>query len=189
MFIRPCYRKKNGKKHAYWALVESYRTDRGPRQRVVAYLGQLKESRRLGVKQAAEGNEQSPYQQWRLFDHDDRLQSEWVEVDTAKVRVENQLDFGGPWLALELIKKLKLDELLELAMPPGKEDIPWSRMAIVLAISRLCNPSSELHIAEHYYASTAMPDLLGIPVEKVYEERLYRCSTNFYRTRRRWKNT
>jgi transposase len=175
MFIRPCYRKKNGKKHAYWALVESYRTDRGPRQRVVAYLGQLKESRRLGVKQAAEGNEQSPYQQWRLFDHDDRLQSEWVEVDTAKVRVENQLDFGGPWLALELIKKLKLDELLELAMPPGKEDIPWSRMAIVLAISRLCNPSSELHIAEHYYASTAMPDLLGIPVEKVYEERLYRA--------------
>ena len=43
MFIRPCYRKKNGKRHAYWALVESYRTERGPRQRVVAYLGQLDE--------------------------------------------------------------------------------------------------------------------------------------------------
>ena len=47
MFIRPCYRKKNGKRHAYWALVESYRTERGPRQRVVAYLGQLDEKGRL----------------------------------------------------------------------------------------------------------------------------------------------
>jgi hypothetical protein len=189
MFIRPCYRKKNGKKHAYWALVESYRTDRGPRQRVVAYLGQLKESRRLGVKQAAEGNEQSPYQQWRLFDHDDRLQSEWVEVDTAKVRVENQLDFGGPWLALELIKKLKLDELLELAMPPGKEDIPWSRMAIVLAISRLCNPSSELHIASIITQARPCPICWAFPWRRSTKNAYTGRSTNFYRTRRRWKNT
>ena len=89
--------------------------------------------------------------------------------------LKTQLDFGGPWLALELIRKLKLDELLESVMPLGKEDIPWSRMAIVLAISRLCNPSSELHIAEHYYAKTAMPELLGIPGDKVYDERLYRA--------------
>ncbi len=174
MFIRPCYRKKNGKKHAYWALVESHRTDRGPRQRVVAYLGQIKEAERLGVKQAAEGNKKSPYRQLQLFAHDDRPEPEWVEVDAANVRVENQLDFGGPWLALELIRKLKLDEFLESVMPSGKEDIPWSRMAIVLAISRLCSPSSELNIAEHYYAKTAMPELLGIPSDKVYDERLYR---------------
>ncbi len=150
MFIRPCYRKKNGKRHAYWALVESVRTDRGPRQRTVAYLGQLDEKGRLGVKRAAQGNKRSDEQQLRLWE-DDSPAPEWVEVDTANVRVENQLDFGGPWLALELIRKLKLDELLESVMPHGKEDIPWSRMAMVLAISRLCNPSSELHIAEHYY--------------------------------------
>ena len=48
MFIRPCYRKKDGRRHAYWALVESYRTERGPRQRTVAYLGQLDEADRLG---------------------------------------------------------------------------------------------------------------------------------------------
>ena len=175
MFIRPCYRKKNGKKHAYWALVESHRTDRGPRQRVVAYLGQIKEAERLGVKQAAEGNKKSPYQQLQLFGHDDKPEPEWVEVDTANVRVENQLDFGGPWLALELIRKLKIDELLESVMPSGREEIPWSRMALVLAISRLCSPSSELQIAEHYYAKTAMPELLGIPSDKVYDERLYRA--------------
>jgi transposase len=175
MFIRPCYRKKNGKRHAYWALVESHRTDRGPRQRIVAYLGQLKETERRGVKHAAQGKGKPSHEQLRLFDSQGKPESEWIEVDTANVRVENQLDFGGPWLALELIRKLKLDALLDRVMPRGKEDIPWSRMALVLAISRLCKPSSELHIAEHYYGQTAMPELLGIPNEKVYDQRLYRA--------------
>ena len=97
MFIRPCYRTKDGRRHAYWALVESYRTARGPRQRVVAYLGQLKEPERRGVKRAAEGKQKTPYQQLQLFDDDAKPEPEWVEVDTANVRVENQVDFGGPW--------------------------------------------------------------------------------------------
>ena len=59
MFLRPCYRRKNGKRHAHWALMESYRTEGGPRQRVVAYLGQLDERGRLGVKEAAEGRRRS----------------------------------------------------------------------------------------------------------------------------------
>jgi len=173
MFIRPCYRYKNGKSHAYWALVESYRTERGPRQRIVSYLGLLKESGRLGIKRAAKGNKKS-FRQLQLFDTDNKPEPDWVEVDTANIRIENQLDFGGPWLALQLIHKLKFDELLETVMPQGREEIPWSKMALILAICRLCNPSSELYIAEHYYKSTAMPELLGIPSEKIYDERLYR---------------
>jgi transposase len=174
MFIRPCYRRKNGKRHAYWALVESFRTERGPRQRVVAYLGQLEETTRTGVKRAAENRSPSPYQQLRLFDENDRPEPQWVEVDTANVRVENEMDFGGTWLAMELIRRLQLDTFLETVLPRGNEEIPWARMALVLTICQLCNPSSELHIAEHYYKSTAMPELLGIPAEKVYDERLYR---------------
>jgi hypothetical protein len=149
MFIRPCYRRKNGKRHAYWALVESFRTERGPRQRVVAYLGQLEETTRTGVKRAAENRSPSPYQQLRLFDENDRPEPQWVEVDTANVRVENEMDFGGTWLAMELIRRLQLDTFLETVLPRGNEEIPWARMALVLTICRLCNPSSELHIAEH----------------------------------------
>ncbi len=100
MFIRPCYKRKNGKKHAYWALVESYRSERGPRQRVVSYLGQLKESERLGIKQAAQGNKASTAKQLHLFNASTTVEAEWVEVDTANVRVENELEYGGPWLAL-----------------------------------------------------------------------------------------
>ncbi len=92
------------------------------------YLGQLEDAQRRGVKQAAKGKKKTPYQQLQLFDHKAKPDSEWVEVDTANVRVENQLDFGGPWLALELIRKLQLDKLFEGPMPRGGEDIPWAKM-------------------------------------------------------------
>jgi len=138
-------------------------------------LGQLKDTERRGVKRTAEGRRKSPYQQLRLFDRDTKSEPEWVEIDTANVRVENQLDFGGPWLALELIRTIQLDRLFESVMRRGEEDIPWAKMAMVLAICRLCNPSSELFIAEHYYQTTAMSDLLGIPAEKINQQRLYRA--------------
>jgi transposase len=179
MFIRPCFRNKNGKRRAYWSLVESYRTERGPRQRTVAYLGQLDEAGRLGVKRAATGskgcgNRQPNEQQLQLWE-DESPAPEWVEVDTAAVRVENQLVFGAPWLALQVFRKLQLDDFFQRTIPKGKEDVPWSVMVQILVICRLCNPSSELHIAEHYYRSTAMHELLGVPAEKVYDERLYRA--------------
>jgi transposase len=175
MFIRPCYRKIKGKRQAYWALVESYRTERGPRQRTVAWLGKLKDAERAGVKQAAEGGKKSSFAQLQLFDHEDNPEPEWVEVDAARVRVENQLDFGGAWLALELMRRLRLDEFFEKSLHRGKEDIPWAQIATILVTCRLCCPSSELHIAEHYYSSTALPDLLGVPAGKINHPRLYRA--------------
>jgi transposase len=142
---------------------------------VVSYLGQLKEPKCRGIKQAACGNTPSAFKQLRLFDESNHPEPEWVEVDAANVRVENEFDFGVPWLALQLIRTLKLDTLFEEIIPKGREDIPWSNMALVLIICRLCNPSSELYIAEHYYRRTALSDLLGIPADKVYDQRLYRA--------------
>jgi transposase len=170
MFIRPCYRRKSGKRHAYWALCESYRTERGPRQRVVAYLGQLDEQGRLGVQDAAEG--QRRRRQRRLFDD---VKPQWVEVDASQVRVENCRDFGGPWLGLELVRQLGLKEFLDRTLPKGREQVPWSIMALVLVLCRLCKPSSELHIAEHFYAQSGLADLVGVPLEKINEQRLYRA--------------
>src|SRR5712691_3682106 len=115
MFIRQCFRTTGGKRRAYWALVESYRTERGPRQRVVAWLGSLDEEGRLGVRQAADGDEHSARsptgaaRQQTLFDE---TQPRWVKVDASAVRVENGRQFGGPWLVCELIRRLRLDEFL-----------------------------------------------------------------------------
>ena len=141
MFIRPCYRKKNGKRHPYCALVESYRTERGPRQRTVAYLGQLDERVRLGVKEAAQEGRGSG--QKKLFE---QTEAEWVEVDTSRVRAERCRDFGGPWVGLELARKLGLNEFLDRTIPAGREAIPWRVMVPALVIARLCNPSGELRI-------------------------------------------
>ena len=170
MFLRPCYRQKNGKRHTYWALCESYRTERGPRQRVVAYVGQVDEEERLGVQEVAEGKPGG--RQRKLFDD---VRPQWVEVDASRVRVENCRALGGPWLGLELVRRLGLKDFLDRTIPKGEEEIPWSLMALVLVLCRLCDPSSELHIAEHYYAQSGLADLLGVPAEKINEQRLYRA--------------
>lgn len=176
MFIRPCYRNKDGKRHAYWALVESYRTERGPRQRVVAYLGRLDEEGRLGVQQAAASDSKNERQQSRLpFAQEASPEPRWVTVNASAVRVENCVQFGGPWLALELIKKIGLDEFFRQHLPSGRADIGWWSMGLVLVICRLCQPSSELYIAEHFYRETALAQLLGVPAAKVNEMRLYRA--------------
>ncbi len=136
---------------------------------MVAYLGQLDESGRLGVQQAAE---ESPRDRQRtLFDE---TQPRWVEVNASAVRVERCRQFGGPWLALELIRQLGLHEFLKRTLPAGREDVPWSLTALILIVARLCEPSSELYIAEHFYRQTALAELLGVPVEKVDDNRLYR---------------
>ena len=170
MYLRRCYRRKDGKRHSYWALVESYRTARGPRQRVVAYLGELDEQGRLGVQRVAQPD---PAPQSALFGEEESSR-EWVEVDLGGVRVERSRPFGGGWLGLMLLRQLGLRELLEVLMPSGREEIPWSAMTVVLVLGRLLDPSSELHLAEHGYEASALAELLGVPAAKVNDDRLYR---------------
>ena len=171
MFLRPHYRKRNGRREAYWALVESYRTERGPRQRTVAYLGAMDEAGRLGVHQAVEPAASDPQQ--RLFAEQSPA-PRYVEIDRTRVRVENCRAFGGPWTALELIRHLGLDDFLKRTLPRGRETVPWSLTALILVIARLCEPSSELQIAEHFYRQSALEDLLGVPADQVDDNRLYR---------------
>jgi transposase len=170
MYLRRNYREKDGKRHAYWTLVESVRTGRGPRQRTVAYLGLSDAAGRFGVLDAAAGDARQ--HQGDLFDGRVR---EWVEVDARGLRVERLRAFGGPWLGRELLRMVDLDKFLESVLAPGREEIPWALMAQVLVLSRLCDPSSELHIAEHSYEQSALSDVLGVPADKVNEDRLYRA--------------
>ena len=138
---------------------------------MVAYLGDVGEGQRLGIKQAASGKGYS--WQSRLFD--EQGEPEWVEVDTKRVRVERVRDFGGYWLGIQLANKLGLIPLFEQLMPAGREDIPWPMMALTLVLMRLCEPSSELRIAEHLYERSSLGDLLGIPEDKINDDRLYRA--------------
>lgn len=168
MYLRRVARKKRGKEHGYWALVESTRTSQGPRQRIVAYLGDVEEECRLGVAQAATGQ---PHQ-GDLFTEKSPT---WVEIDSSRVRVERARSFGGAWLALEIMKKLSLDTFLSDRLEVGRALVPWHLVVQILVVHRLLDPSSELSIAEGGYARGALSDLLGVPVALVNDDRLYRA--------------
>jgi transposase len=171
MYLRPLRKKRpNGKIEQTWALVESVRTERGPRQRVVSYLGNLTEEMRQGVRHAAAGT--SPDQP-SLFA--DAGTPHWVEVDLGSLRVERTLQFGGPWLGHEVLDLLDLPEVLAATLPCGREEIPWAVMVEVLILARLIDPSSELYLAEHLYTRTALADVLGVPWTKINDDRLYRA--------------
>jgi transposase len=176
MYLRRInHRQANGKRRGYWVLLESYRTERGPRQRIVSYIGESDEAGRLGIKQAAEGG--SNYQE-ELFNEEE--EPEWVEVDIRKVRTERSLRFGDIFLAETLIKRLQLDKLFEELLGREEEssgrkaEIPYNILSELLVISRFCEPSSELYIAEEFIKQSAVCEVLGIDKEKIYDNRLYR---------------
>lgn len=181
MFLRRCERRKSGKRHTYWALVESYRTAKGSRQRVVAYLGELKPTEQDGWAQLGahlDGDTQRRRPQLSLFDPPRALSAdapgeEPVKVRLSGARLERLRDFGDVWLAWGLWRMLELDQLLERANEPGREEIAWGTVAAILAIARFCEPASELHIEEKWYRRTALEELLGVPPEKVHTDRLY----------------
>jgi transposase len=180
MYLRRCERRKNGKRHTYWALVESHRTARGSRQRVVAYLGELKPSEEDGwAKLGAhlEEKEQKRRPQLSLFDPPHvpapPPPDEQVRVRLSGVTLERLRDFGDVWLAWGLWRMLGLDDLLAREIEPGREEVPWATVAAILTIARFCEPSSELHIEEKWYRRTALEELIGVAPEKVHTDRLY----------------
>ena len=181
MFLKRCARKKNGKPHAYWQLVESYRTPRGPRHRVVAYLGELDASEHRGWGRLAlhlDGKAAVKAQQLMLFNtidtHDNDPVPQYVEVDLKGVRVERTRDFGDVFLALTLWRMLGFDELFSKNLPAGREEVSWSLMACVLTIARFVEPDSELHVEDTWYHRTALGQMLAVAAGKVNSARLYR---------------
>jgi transposase len=181
MFLRPNVRHKDGKDHTYWSLVETVRTPEGPRQRTLCYLGELNDSARARwLKTIEVFNEQGESHQLTLFPSEvepppDDATVARVRLD--KVRLERSRRFGDCFLGLELWKRLELDRFWEALLDGADDpaDVPWSRMAALLAVNRLCAPGSELAIEERWYPATALDDLLGIEEGKVNDTRLYRC--------------
>ncbi len=180
MFLKRCSRRKCGKDHVYWQLVESVWTPRGSRHRVVGYLGELSRSERRGWGRLAatlDGKAASKAEQLSLLEppcDDDDPVPETIQVKTKGVRVERTRDFGDVYLALCLWRMLGLDDLFAKELPEGREKMPWHLMACILGVARLVEPSSELHVEDTWYLRTTLADLLGVPVERVTDSRLYR---------------
>ncbi len=171
MYLRHTTVEKNGKRHQYWRLVRSVRTGRKARQETVAFLGELNAEDRnrasaLARRFLGEGADQPD-----LFD--DPLAVETVQICPGKVRVERSRTFGDVWLGQLLWQALEPDKFCFEALPQGREKVSWAQLAMILVVARLCEPSSELHIAEDWYRRTALEDLTGIPPEDIYTSRAH----------------
>lgn len=173
MFLRKMRRRKDGKVHTYWALVESVRTARGPRQRVVAHLGELSPGRRVGFQrlgQELEGRDGAG----QLVLYGDNPKPEWVRVDASRVQVERVRSFGAVWLLWEEWRLLGLEEFFRQQLRVGREQIGWSDLLAYRVVAQVAAPSSELAVVERFVGSTALADLLGIDEERIDDNRLLR---------------
>ena len=172
MYLRYSIRKKDGKVHRYWRLVRSVRLGRRVIQQTVAQLGEVDELGRIQARALAQHLIGTPEQAQLFNDGSAQLA---VPVRLKGVRVERSLRFGDVYLALALWRGTGLEQLCEQLLPTGKERISWAKMAALLVTARLCEPSSELHIAEDWYRRTALADLLQLGDHEVTKERLYRA--------------
>lgn len=180
MFLRKNRKRFDGELYEYWTLCEAVRTERGPRQRVVASLGKLTDEDILAgwddLEALLDGRPPSPRQMQLGEDRLAEVQRPgWELADLSKLKIERAREFGSVFLALALWRRLGLHELLNSLIEPGREEIAWADVAAVLTVGKFCGEASELGIAENWYARTALEDLCGIPVESVNDDRLYRA--------------
>ena len=172
MYLRHTIRRKDGKVHRYWCLVRSVRVGRRVIQQTVAHLGELDERGRIAARALARRLIGAP-EEARLFN--DGSEHLTAPIRLKGVRIERSRQFGDVYLALALWRGVGLEELCRRLLPPGQERVAWAKMAAVLVTARLCEPSSELHIAEDRYRRTALCDLLQFGDEEVNKDRLYRA--------------
>lgn len=172
MYLRHTTVRKDGKEHRYWRLVRSVRRDGKVVQETVAHLGELDAQGKANARDLAD-RLMGRGRQSELFEEHERT-GEGVSVDLSSVRVERARRFGDVFLGWTVWRALRLDELLSELMPEGRERVPWPLMAAILTLGRLCEPSSELHVAESWYRKTALEDLLGVTDTQVNDDRLYR---------------
>jgi len=173
MYLRHSTIRKDGKTHRYWRLVRSVRREGKVVQETVAQLGELDAEGRLRAKALARRITGLP-EQYDLFEARPGPERS-IAVRLDRVRLERTRRFGDVWLSWTLWRALGLDRLCAELMPVGRADVPWPTVAAVLVMSRLCEPSSELHIAEDFYRTTALEDMLDLPSEQVNDDRLYRA--------------
>ena len=155
MFLRANHREKDGKRHTYWSLVEAVRTADGPRQRTLCHLGELNDSAQARwLKTIEVFTDAGERHQLKLFPSDvapPPADAAVAQILVQRVRLERTRQLGPSLLGLALWRQLRLDEFFEAHVDAAPADVPWSRIAAILAINRLCAPGSELAIEERWY--------------------------------------
>ena len=181
MFLRCTTRKKNGKEHRYWNLVENRRVAGGQVvQRQVLYLGEINDSQQEVWRKSIEVFEdgRSAPRTVALFAEDQRApvdDEQVIQVRLKDLAVRNARQWGACWLACELYEQLKLDQFWAERLPPSRKGTRWDLILETLCVYRLIDPGSEWRLHRHWFDRSAMADLLGSDFRLADSHRLYDC--------------
>ena len=181
MFLRSTNRKKDGKDHRYFSVVENRRVPDGRTvQRTVLYLGEINDQQQAAWRKTLEvfDEEEQRYTAMSLFPDDreipaDALDS--VQVKLSGLELRRPRTYGSCWLACELWHELGLDEFWQQHLPEGRETVSWEKVLQLLVVNRLLAPGSEFHVHRQWFDSSAMDELLQIDFAVAEKDRLYRC--------------
>ncbi len=181
MYLKACKRRKNGKEHRYFSVVESRRLSGGKVfQRQVLYLGEINDCQQAAWRKtlSVAGERGQEPQSMSLFPDDRPVPPD--AVDAVQVRMSELVlrrprAFGDCWLGCELWRQLRLGEFWQKHLPEGKEPIPWAQVLQLLAVNRLIAPGSEFRVHRHWFGATAMDALLDVDESVAAKDRLYRC--------------
>jgi transposase len=167
MFLRSQLRKKDGKEHTYWSVVENKRLHDGRvAQRQVLYLGEVNDSQRASWRKTLDAHTpgcDAPTQ-IALFPHDRPAPTDderVVRIRLDELSLRHPRQWGGCWLALELYRQLGLDTFFAAHLPPSRKGTRWDQILQVLVTQRLLAPGSEWHLHRDWFGRTALADLLG----------------------------
>ena len=181
MFLRATVRKKDGKEHTYFSVVENKRVADGRVvQRHVLYLGEINSTQELAWRKSIEVLDEAqkaprtlalfPEDRYEAVVDDETV----VRLRLARLRLERPRQWGGCWLALQLWRQLELDEFWAERLPPSRKGTRWDQVLLILVVYRLLSPGSEWRLHREWYGRSALADLLGL--DNVIDEHvLYAC--------------
>jgi transposase len=181
MFLRGIHRKKDGKDHRYFSIVENHRTASNKTvQRTVLYLGEINDQQQAAWRTTLSvfDEEEHEYANLSLFPDDREIPADAVDslqVKMSGLELRRPRVFGSCWLACELWRQLGLPEFWDSRLAGSREDVAWEKVLQLLVVNRLLDPGSEFRVHRQWYLSTAMDALLGTDFAVAEKNRLYRC--------------
>jgi hypothetical protein len=181
MFLRSTSRKKDGKDHRYFSIVENRRVPDGRTvQRTVLYLGEINDQQQAAWRKTLQvfDEEEQRYTAMSLFPDDrevpaDALDS--VQVKLSGLELRRPRTYGSCWLACELWHQLGVDEFWQERLPETREAVSWEKVLQPLVVNRLLDPGSEFRVHRQWFISSAMDELLQTDFAVAEKDRLYRC--------------
>jgi len=181
MFLRSTKRKKDGKVHRYFSVVENRRLAAGgTAQRTVLYLGEINDKQEESWRKSLTvfDQDQAQYTTMSLFPDDHAIPAgvrNGVQVRLGEMQLRRPRVFGNCWLACELWRELGLETFWQERFAEGGTSIRWEKVLQLLVVNRLIAPGSEFHLHRHWFLSSAMDELLATDFTIADKDRLYRC--------------